>query len=184
MPHPQPTPPHLLQRAAQGDAEALSALICVRKERVYQLATTLRAGRLDPLISSDAPDTAEALAEVSASAGGLQRWASSMGSTLQAMAQPQAVSSQPERDRPSLSELTPDCLLARWRLIFELHCAVAALPTKYREVLVLVDLEGLEQTQVAWLLNLGEAETRTRLRRARALVRERLLAVQVEKLVH
>jgi DNA-directed RNA polymerase specialized sigma24 family protein len=39
-----PTPPHLLQRAARGSEPALDTLVRRRKERAYQLATSLRDG--------------------------------------------------------------------------------------------------------------------------------------------
>lgn len=39
-----PTPPHLLQRAARGSEPALDTLVRRRKERAYQLATSLRGG--------------------------------------------------------------------------------------------------------------------------------------------
>lgn len=56
-----------------------------------------------------------------------------------------------------------------------LRGAVHRLPARYRDVVVLHDLHGLATGQVAALLDLSEAGVRTRLHRARTLVRARLL---------
>lgn len=56
-----------------------------------------------------------------------------------------------------------------------LRCAVHRLPSRYRDVVVLHDLHGLSTGQVAGLLDLSEAGVRTRLHRARALVRARVV---------
>ena len=55
-----------------------------------------------------------------------------------------------------------------------LEAALQDLPLKYREVLLLVGVEGLEQEQVAALLGLSAENLRQRLSRGRAMLRERL----------
>jgi len=55
-----------------------------------------------------------------------------------------------------------------------LRHAVHRLPARYRDVVVLHDLHGVPTAQVALLLDLTEAGVRTRLHRARALVRARV----------
>lgn len=52
--------------------------------------------------------------------------------------------------------------------------AVLALPVKYRTVIHLYYYEGLTTAEIAALLGKGEAAIRTRLSRARAMLREEL----------
>jgi RNA polymerase sigma-70 factor (ECF subfamily) len=57
-----------------------------------------------------------------------------------------------------------------------LENAVLCLPDKYREVLMLRDVEGMSTTEVADTLELTEENVKVRLYRARALIREDLYA--------
>ncbi|HEY8608257.1 MAG TPA: sigma-70 family RNA polymerase sigma factor [Noviherbaspirillum sp.] len=60
-------------------------------------------------------------------------------------------------------------------LRLDLIRAVAALPAPYRVVLILRDIEELTAPEVASQLGLGLQAVKTRLHRARAMVRERLM---------
>ena len=64
-----------------------------------------------------------------------------------------------------------------------LRAAVHRLPARYRDPVVLHDLHGLSTLEVARLLGLTEGGVRTRLHRARALVKARLLARAASYLV-
>lgn len=143
MPYNLPTPPHLLERAAHGNKEAMSDLVRARMERVYQLAATLLAGQLgtEPPAALRAEESGE---------------------------YPVAP--------PSGSPLRPESLWRSWHLASDLQRAICALPDAERQVLVLEDVEGLASDQVAWLLNLSEAEIEQRRSRARLKLRELLLA--------
>ena len=55
-----------------------------------------------------------------------------------------------------------------------LESAIDALPDDFREVLVLRLVEDLSGSEVADMLGIPEATVKTRLHRARALVRERI----------
>ena len=66
--------------------------------------------------------------------------------------------------------------LSNWRLLDELHLAFCALPYAERQALILADVEGLAGDQVAWLLNLTEAEVLARRARGRELLQKQLLA--------
>jgi RNA polymerase sigma-70 factor (ECF subfamily) len=55
-----------------------------------------------------------------------------------------------------------------------LEAALAHLPAKYREVLLLVTVEGIDQEEVARMLGLSYEALRQRLARGRAMVREQL----------
>ncbi|PAZ13103.1 hypothetical protein CLM62_26500 [Streptomyces sp. SA15] len=54
--------------------------------------------------------------------------------------------------------------------------AVAALPVKYRQVVRLVDIDGLSYAEAAGVRGLSEATVTSRLRRARRRIRVRLAA--------
>jgi RNA polymerase sigma factor (sigma-70 family) len=58
----------------------------------------------------------------------------------------------------------------------DLACALAALPAEYREVLVLRDIEEWTAPEAAEHLRVSVAALKSRLHRARAMMRERLMA--------
>ena len=72
--------------------------------------------------------------------------------------------------------LEPDLLLEKFELVRQVQAAIASLPAAYRQVLILRDLEGLSGAETARMLELDPSTLKTRLHRARALLRERLLA--------
>ena len=76
--------------------------------------------------------------------------------------------------------LSPELLLERFRLVQEVHHAIAALPLEYRRVLILRDLEGLPGEQVAGMLELPVATMKTRLHRARHMLRDQLRRIEPE----
>jgi len=154
--HSLPTPPHLLQRAAQGHVDALGSLLRARRERVYQLATAL--------VMSPSTDSVAA-----------------PGRTRPDNDQQAADSSQPVSGEYPVSPAAEEqasvlSWLANWRFLDELHLAFCALPYAERQALILADVEGLAGDQVAWLLNLTEAEVLARRVRARTLLKKQLLA--------
>jgi RNA polymerase sigma factor (sigma-70 family) len=61
-------------------------------------------------------------------------------------------------------------------LRLDLSRAIAALPEAYREVLILRDVDELTAPEVAQQLGLGVDAVKSRLHRARAMVREHLMA--------
>ena len=79
-----------------------------------------------------------------------------------------------EEDIPS-HDLDPQAALEQWRLVHAVHQAIAELDPLHREVLVLRDLEGLTGDETCSALGLGEAAMKTRLHRARAELRQRLI---------
>src|SRR5512138_39834 len=68
----------------------------------------------------------------------------------------------------------PDELLDGRRLQAALEEAIGALEPKYREVLVLRDVEGLSANEVADVLGLSVEAVKSRLHRARVAVREQI----------
>jgi len=76
-------------------------------------------------------------------------------------------------DPPDLSE-APEAHAERDALRAALERAVRALPLAYRAPLVLRDIEGLTTGEAAQILGISEAALKSRLHRARALVRHAL----------
>ena len=76
-------------------------------------------------------------------------------------------------DPPDLSE-APEPHAERRALRASLERAVRALPLAYRAPLVLRDIEGLTTGEAAEILGISEAALKSRLHRARALVRDAL----------
>jgi RNA polymerase sigma factor (sigma-70 family) len=68
----------------------------------------------------------------------------------------------------------PFALVAGGEAAERIHRAVERLPAAYRDPVVLHHLQGLSTAETAGLLDLPEATVRTRLRRARLLLRSRL----------
>jgi RNA polymerase sigma-70 factor (ECF subfamily) len=66
-----------------------------------------------------------------------------------------------------------EAVMNRW-LGRRLRSALAALPPTYRMVLILREIEGLSTREVASITKVSEANVKTRLHRARVMLRERL----------
>ena len=82
-----------------------------------------------------------------------------------------------ERYRPGFDEVDLDTLAGDGPPapeVWELRRAVAALPLKYREVLVLQALGGYSGSEIAGMIGLPRATVNTRLFRARQILRRRL----------
>ncbi len=67
-------------------------------------------------------------------------------------------------------------LIREQRLAF-LERAITALPTELREVVTLSTLEDLSGAEIAMVLNIPEASVRTRMFRARQILKEKLTAL-------
>lgn len=81
---------------------------------------------------------------------------------------------QGEAETGLIERVNPLGQLLRSREIETVRQAVLALPLHYREVVVLCDLEELPYSETATLLGCAVGTVRSRLHRARALLRERL----------
>jgi RNA polymerase sigma-70 factor (ECF subfamily) len=68
----------------------------------------------------------------------------------------------------------PEAVAARSRLVSAVEEALTRLPAAHREVLLLVAVEGLDQSQVAQVLGISYPALRQRLARARAALTELL----------
>lgn len=84
-----------------------------------------------------------------------------------------------EFDPPDARPLAEDALLSdeRTRAVTR---AVATLPEKYRTAIVLRDIEGNSYEQIAEILGLSEGTVKSRINRARGLLREKLAYLMEE----
>ena len=85
-----------------------------------------------------------------------------------------SLAGQPAGDRGPLDDLT------RAETIETVRKAILSLPEKYREVVVLCELENLSYVEAAEVLGVAIGTIRSRLHRARALLLEKLRPVDEE----
>ncbi len=76
--------------------------------------------------------------------------------------------------QPPDARYVPDAEFERDEQTRIITSAIAALPTKYRAPIVLREIEGLSYEEIAGVLELGLGTTKSRISRARALLREKL----------
>jgi RNA polymerase sigma-70 factor (ECF subfamily) len=79
---------------------------------------------------------------------------------------------EPFTDAPSPRILAPDDQLAGHELKQLIDRAVESLPAAYHSVFVLADVEGLPNAEVAERLGMSLPAVKSRLHRARAMLRE------------
>ena len=167
-----PPPPGLIEAAQRGEAGAMEQLLAATRPDLQRFARRLCAGPED---AEDAVQNAlwilnrkvGALKAVPAFAGWLFRVVARECTRL--MRRAGLAADSPDTDAvaapPVPRELRRD--LAR---------AIEALPDAYRRVLILRDIEEMTAPETAESLNLSLEAVKSRLRRAREEVRERLLA--------
>jgi RNA polymerase sigma-70 factor (ECF subfamily) len=175
----------LLDAARAGDAGALETLLEKHEPRVYRFARRLCGHR------EDAEDVLqESLLTAARSLSGF-RGASSLSTWLFTIARSHCIKKRRRsrfaptevsldagegdsaREHPDPAPGPEEALHAR-RLEAALERAIAGLDRKYREILVLRDVEGLTAPEVATVTGLSVAAIKSRLHRARARVREEL----------
>lgn len=178
----------LLERARSGDRDALERLLERHQAKVYRFG--MRMCREPEDAKDVVQDTLLAMAR------GVRdfRGESSVSTWLFSIARRFCIKKRRTRrsdpsDRRSLdTDLADEVsrvadpaksaeeLLAGREIERELDDAIAALEPKYREVLVLRDVEGLTAPEAAEVLGIGVQAVKSRLHRARASVRERIVA--------
>lgn len=169
----------MLDAAAYGDDEALAKLVRSYHDRVHRFG--MRVCR-DGFDADDAvqeaftkltrrPDVAR---EPSALSWLFSVVRNACRRLMRPFARERARLGAPVEDVEALptADLDPHAALERWRLVHAVHQAIAALERPYREVLVLRDVEGLPGDEVCQRLGIGSAAMKSRLHRARQIVRE------------
>lgn len=172
-----------LVAAAQGDDAALEALVRAHHDRVYRFG--LRVCR-DAFDADDAVQEAftrlSRKPELQQGEGALFWLFSVVKNACRRLLRPFARRRRHLGDRQEASdavparELDPEAALERFELVRGVHAGIARLPRPYREVLILRDLEGLSGAETCAALGLELAAMKSRLHRARMLLREELAA--------
>jgi RNA polymerase sigma-70 factor (ECF subfamily) len=185
----EPEEARLLEAARAGDAAALDTLLTRYQPRIYRFG--MKMCRRPEDAADVLQDTLLAMAR------GLRdfRGASSVSTWLYTIARSYCIKKRrrskfaPERElsleaeaRDEVGGLAdprrrPDETLEARRLEEALARSIASLDPKYRDVLVLRDVEGLPASEVAQVMGLTIEAVKSRLHRARASVRERVAPV-------
>jgi RNA polymerase sigma-70 factor, ECF subfamily len=166
----------LLRRITAGDARAFTLLFRRRQGEVYRFALHMTASRT---IAEDV--TQDVFVTVMREAGRYDAGRATVAAWLCGIAR-NYVRRRLERERawqlladegPDIAaDPQPDPLedLARAQQIEALRRAVLTLPVRYREVVVLCDLEEMTYVDAAQALDCAVGTVRSRLHRARALL--------------
>jgi RNA polymerase sigma-70 factor (ECF subfamily) len=171
----------LLTAAARGDDEALSVLVRSYHDRVYRYG--VRVCR-DPFDAEDAVQEAfttlarkpEVVRDPNVFFWLLRVVFNACMRLLRPFRRERRALGTPiaSADELPASQIDAQQALERWQLVQAVHAAIATLDRPYREVLVMRDLEGLTGEETCAALGLELATMKTRLHRARSLLRERL----------
>ena len=171
----------LLEQARGGDLDALDALVKRHHDRVYRFG--LRACR-DAFDADDAVQEAfTRLArrpDVARHPGALSWLMTVVKNACLRLLRPFARARRhlgqrsDELDEVPAHDVSPEHALERWQLVRAVHEAIAALEPPYREVIILRDLEGMSGEEVSGALGISLPAMKTRLHRARQLLRARL----------
>jgi RNA polymerase sigma-70 factor (ECF subfamily) len=185
----------LLRRTAAGEADAFETLYQRRQGEVFRFALHMTASR------SVAEDVAqETFLAVMRDAGRYDPARATVGAWLCGIAR-NHVRRRLDRDRrlspaapesddvwdESLESATaaeaedPLATLARAERVEAVREAILALPVRYREAVVLCDLEELSYADAAGTLGCALGTVRSRLHRGRSLLAERLLGRETKR---
>lgn len=194
--HPEPNPAAdeaLVARARGGDAAAFDALVVRHQDRVFNMALRLLNHREDALDVSQeifltvfkALHRFEGKARfstwlyrvtVNRCRDELRRRGMVKHTRPQSLEARRDPDTERRADPPSADPAPPE--LAQARETGELvTAAIAGLPDEARETLVLRDVEGLRYEEIAEVLGIPVGTVRSRLNRARTLLRERLAPI-------
>ena len=186
LPSPSNDDAALVRRAAAGEADAVRQIIRTHNQRLYRL---VRAVLRDNADAEEALQEAylKAFANLGTFAGGasLSTWLSRIA--LNAALMRLRARKRLKRAAPPVTEAEiipfpfsststadPERAMAQRQLLHLVEDATDALPETFRLVFVARVIEGLSVEETALLLALPAATVKTRLHRARKLIRTRL----------
>jgi RNA polymerase sigma-70 factor (ECF subfamily) len=181
-PNPDDTDDLLLARTASGDAQAFTALFRRRQAEVYRFALHMTGA---PALADDV--TQDVFMVVMREAGRYEAGRAGALAWLRGIAR-NCARRRLERERSFLSldegdegdaiDAAADCdplgNLTRAEGIERVRKAVLALPLRYREVVVLCDLQEVTYADAAGALDCAVGTVRSRLHRGRRLLMEKL----------
>jgi RNA polymerase sigma-70 factor (ECF subfamily) len=166
----------LIHAARNGDREATVALLERYRDSVYRFGMRMCQN------AADAEDVLQETLLTAAQKLQGYRGEASFSSWLYAIARSgcfrryRATRQQAELDVNAIVDPAPrpDEMVFKLRLRAILERALASLASSYREVLLLRDVEGLTAPEVAAALDLSVPAVKSRLHRARAMLRDRI----------
>ncbi len=171
----EPSDDALLRRMAAGDEESFTTLYRRHQAAIYRFALHMSG---TPAIAEDV--TQEVFLNLIRRPNGYDGRRGALLSYLYGMARNLVLRSLASRpgvpldtgDRPAAGDLFED--LTRRQLAAAVRRAVLRLPPRYREVVVLCDLEEMDYAEAAQVLGCAVGTVRSRLHRARALLAGKL----------
>ncbi len=178
----------LVERARRGDLEAFNSLVMAYQNMAYNTAFRILGNHHD---ASDAVQEAfiKAFRGIGKFRGGsfkvwlLRIVTNACRDALRASRRrpavplhPQGV--EPDRSSPLSGEESPENYAERQELARIIQQAIDSLPFDQKAVIVLSDLEGFDYQEISEVLGIPLGTVKSRLSRARARVREYLMAHQ------
>jgi RNA polymerase sigma-70 factor (ECF subfamily) len=190
-PHPDANDTELLQRMLAGDEDAMTTLYRRRQGGVYRFALQMCGSRV---LAEDV--TQEVFIVLIRDGQTFDPARGSLNSFLLGVARnlllqrlrrerfyaPLEEDAAEQTTTYSSSKVEPLEDLARTEDLASLRAAVLALPTRYREVVVLCDLQEMSYVEAAEILSCAVGTVRSRLHRARALLIEKLQPARQEEM--
>jgi len=164
--------------AASGDHHALASLVRLHHDRVYRFGVRVCRDDFD---ADDAVQEAfiklATRPDVIADGGALSWLMTVVRNACHRLLRPfwhrrRTLGEQIEAHDVPTDSLSPEAAMERWELVRSVHAAIAELDRPHREVLVMRDLEGLSGAETCAALGLETAAMKTRLHRARSMLRE------------
>ena len=168
----------LLARIVQGDETAFVAFYRRHNQRIYRFVFGMSGVRS---IAEDC--TQEVFLSVLEKGGSYRKFSGTARSWLHGVARHKVIDRLRQRgrlefglDATQLSDNseTPDQHVVAYRRTEELNRAIIALPLRYREVIVLCELEELSYAEAAGMLECPVGTVRSRLHRAREMLAGKL----------
>lgn len=187
---PQTDDDALIQAARRGDLEAFNSLVVLYQDRVYNLAARILG---DEAAAADATQEAFILAYRhvrSFRSGSFLAWLYRIVTNVSYDAiryhkrRPALPFTHFERDEADddfdlpAPDDGPETIVQRRELSALLQRHINALPADQRVVLVLSDVQGLSDKEIAGIMRTNVGTVKSRLSRARAKMRQRLTGVQ------
>jgi len=179
----------LVQRLARRDESALLEVLAGHRERIYNLALRI-TGSIEDAEEVTQDTFMRMLDKIGQFEGrsSLGTWIYRMGLNLALMKRRSATRRPEQGWEDPMEAFTEEGLHAapirRWRgsvldirkeeTARAVRDAVRSLPDEYRRVVVLADLEGRSRQEIAEILDLSVPAVKSRLHRARLVLREKL----------
>jgi RNA polymerase sigma-70 factor (ECF subfamily) len=169
-------PPELVARTREGDERAFAALVARYQPIVFRWAIGLSGDRdeADDIVQEVFIRVHRKLASFRGD-GPFDAWLYRITRRV-ALRPVQTRLAPADSAAPNVYRTDPGARVDRQRAVALIESIAAALPTRQREVFMLCDLEGRTPAEVARLLRMKDVSVRASLFKARASIRQAILA--------